>query len=204
MRRLVTVAVLVLCAGASLTYRPERVLDIEGDPETLAWYDGLKPSDAEAKLFEKALLVTTSRIVNPRRISSDILDDVFPRVVFVEFIRVPATEDFPARNWIAVDPETGLTCIGARFGNVEKLFQMREVRLVSLANADRVSQALDAFLNPIKDGMFSWSNGEHELRDDGKWILNMNTPRPHIVVDVDADGFISNVTYKTRVIPFER
>ncbi|GEM_PF-2723879 len=202
MRQLTVIVILLVLTGSAVVYGPTDSSDQEQELPDVSWYAELNASDAEAALFRKALGPTESHFVQPRRISSEILTELFPEVVFVEFFRVSEDDAVPARNWIAVDPQSGLTCIGARFGNVENLFQMRNVQLTDAEDASRIAAVLDAFVNPIRPGI-NWRMGEHELREDGRWILNMNTPRPHLVVEVDADGFVESVSYQTRVIPFE-
>jgi hypothetical protein len=201
----VVILLAVIYVGAVVTSGGKKTSVDE--PLPTAWYHDLNPSDTEGRLFDDAVSVGDGRIVNPRRIDADILAELFPGVVFVEFLRLPSEDSgsstYGGRNWIAVDPRTELTCLGARFGNVEKLFQMRKVSLLSMREADRVCEALDAFLNPMFNGA-GWSRGTHELQEDGTWIFNMSTPAPFLIVTVGSDGFISDMTYRTRAIPVER
>lgn len=197
-KRRTAVVTMSLLAIAAVLFMIASVPNHTHQTPASKWYEALKPTAVEAKLLDKALRLDDSTIVGARRIASPALSELFPRVVFVDGFRTSDGPTYGGRRWIAIDPKSGLTAAGARFG-IAELFQMRQVRLASTKDADRLARGLDDLLNPLGPGV-TWSQGQHEQINNRHWRLNANAPRPHIEVDVNTDGFVESVTYNVKVI----
>jgi hypothetical protein len=141
-----------------------------------------------------------------RKIHSESLDTVFPGIQFLEVWK-QVTDTGPPRpsvyvgsvyrSWVAYDVESKLVASGGQFGEMEKLFSARDVKLRSRDDVVVLVTALDAFLTPRLIPNLTWKDGPHSQLPDGSWALRLNIDRsPQIVFSIDSDSIVRSVTYE--------